>query len=245
MSLKSELPTKMKEVHLQSLRNFLVRKGKRLYVYVFLETYFHFQTFVRNSLRHILKWAKTLSFGSNKRWKNDTAVTQRQQSGSNNIPLSFIQAWCVPGCRTEIITHIQSLQMICKWLSDLWVKNNLKSQILSKTLNSCAASITGKYLLGCQTLKEHTTQICSSKFSWYPHGLCICLTNVCLVIKYITLFLSSSSGETVIQQERASSPGPSCLSMKSDWSMELPVTLKKADNTPEQWYINISFSFFT
>ncbi|KAF4078508.1 hypothetical protein AMELA_G00199950 [Ameiurus melas] len=42
--------------------------------------------------------------------------------------------------------------------------------------------------------------------------------------------LDAESGE-----ERASSPVPSYRSMKSDWSMELPVNLKQGDNTPEQW----------
>ncbi|XP_026776715.3 NACHT, LRR and PYD domains-containing protein 12-like [Pangasianodon hypophthalmus] len=46
--------------------------------------------------------------------------------------------------------------------------------------------------------------------------------------------LGAESGDTVIQQERASSPVPSCLSMKSDWSMELPLKLKQADNSPGQ-----------
>ncbi|KAG7323395.1 hypothetical protein KOW79_013097 [Hemibagrus wyckioides] len=47
--------------------------------------------------------------------------------------------------------------------------------------------------------------------------------------------LGEESGDTVIQQKRSSSPVPSCLSMKSNWSMELPITLKQADDTPQQW----------
>lgn len=71
------------------------------------------------------------------------------------------------------------------------------------------------------------------------------MINALSLSKNTTLFLLPSSRDTVIQQERASPSVPSYLPMKSDWSMELPVTQKKADNTPEEWYINISISVFT
>ncbi|CAL8238588.1 unnamed protein product, partial [Lota lota] len=36
------------------------------------------------------------------------------------------------------------------------------------------------------------------------------------------------------QQERADSPGPSCVSMKSDWSMKHPPDLKDGNNQPSK-----------
>ncbi|KAL6483608.1 hypothetical protein MHYP_G00084800 [Metynnis hypsauchen] len=42
------------------------------------------------------------------------------------------------------------------------------------------------------------------------------------------------SGDVVTQDERASSPEPSCISMKSDWSMDPPITLQEGAVTPEQ-----------
>ncbi|XP_027000417.2 NACHT, LRR and PYD domains-containing protein 3-like isoform X1 [Tachysurus fulvidraco] len=46
--------------------------------------------------------------------------------------------------------------------------------------------------------------------------------------------LGAESAYAVIQHGRSCSPVPSCLSMKSDCSMELPLTLKQADNTLQQ-----------
>ncbi|CAL8237821.1 unnamed protein product, partial [Lota lota] len=41
-----------------------------------------------------------------------------------------------------------------------------------------------------------------------------------------------SKAKSPEQQERADSPGPSCVSMKSDWSMELPYKFKDGDHQP-------------
>ncbi|KAL7864140.1 hypothetical protein AOLI_G00155600 [Acnodon oligacanthus] len=47
------------------------------------------------------------------------------------------------------------------------------------------------------------------------------------------------SADVVTQDERASSPEPSCISMKSDWSMDPPITLQDGGVTPEQREIKI------
>ncbi|XP_017566964.1 NACHT, LRR and PYD domains-containing protein 12-like [Pygocentrus nattereri] len=41
-------------------------------------------------------------------------------------------------------------------------------------------------------------------------------------------------GDVVTQDERACSPEPSCISMKSDWSMDPPITLQDGGVTPKQ-----------
>ncbi|KAK0145432.1 NLR family CARD domain-containing protein 3 [Merluccius polli] len=43
-----------------------------------------------------------------------------------------------------------------------------------------------------------------------------------------------SRAKSLEQQERADSPGPSCVSMKSDWSMEIPVRFKDGNQSIEK-----------
>ncbi|CAL8296282.1 unnamed protein product [Boreogadus saida] len=45
-----------------------------------------------------------------------------------------------------------------------------------------------------------------------------------------------SKAKSPEQQQRADSPGPSCVSMKSDWSMDLPpAQFKDGNQSIENW----------
>ncbi|KAK0155880.1 NLR family CARD domain-containing protein 3 [Merluccius polli] len=52
-----------------------------------------------------------------------------------------------------------------------------------------------------------------------------------LPLKPLCLGNMAATAELREQQERADSPGPSCVSMKSDWSMEHPVTFKDGNQS--------------
>ncbi|KAK0153923.1 NLR family CARD domain-containing protein 3 [Merluccius polli] len=55
-----------------------------------------------------------------------------------------------------------------------------------------------------------------------------------LPLKPLCLGNMAATAELREQQERADSPGPSCVSMKSDWSMEVPIRFKDGNQSIEK-----------